>query len=94
MLRRTLGLTDRGWRTFKRGVLSCAIANLVLMAPMCILLLLVRDLMAHLEFGAPLPALAPYLAAVLLVLALVAVTQLLEYKSTYGPVYEESARKR
>ena len=61
---------------------------------MCILFLLVRDFMAHLETGAPLPALWPYLAAVVVVLALIAVTQLLEYRNTYGPVYEESARKR
>lgn len=94
MLRSALGLTDQGWRTFKRGVLFCAISNLVLMAPMCILFLLVRDFMAHLEAGAPLPALWPYLVAVVVVLALIAVTQLLEYRNTYGPVYEESARKR
>lgn len=94
MLRSALGLTDRGWRTFKRGVLFCAIANLVLMAPMCILFLLVRDFVAHLEAGAPLPALWPYLIAVIVVIALIAVTQLLEYRNTYGPVYEESARKR
>lgn len=94
MLRKALGLTDQGWCTFKRGVLFCAIANLVLMAPMCVLLLLVRDFMGHLVSGTPLPALVPYLVAVLVVLVLIAVTQLLEYKSTYGPVYEESARKR
>lgn len=57
MLRSALGLTDQGWRTFKRGVFFCAIANLVLMAPMCILFLLVRDFVAHLEAGAHLPAL-------------------------------------
>ena len=94
MLRSALGLTDQGWRTFKRGVFFCAIANLVLMAPMCILFLLVRDFVAHLEAGAHLPALWPYLIAVIVVLALIAVTQLLEYRNTYGPVYEESARKR
>ena len=88
MLRSALGLTDQGWRTFKRGVLFCAIANLVLMAPMCILFLLVRDFMAHLETGAPLPALWPYLAAVVVVLALTAVTQRLEYRNTTAPVYE------
>ncbi len=94
MLHSALGLTDQGWRTFKWGVLFCAISNLVLMAPMCILFLLVRDFMTHLEAGAPLPALWPYLVAVIVALALIAVTQLLEYRNTYGPVYEESARKR
>ena len=94
MLRKALGLTEQGWRTFGRGVACCTVANLVLMMPMCILFLLVRDFMMHLEEGAALPSLTPYLVATVVVLALIAATQLLEYKNTYGPVYDESARKR
>lgn len=94
MLRKALGLTEEGWRAFRRGVAFCAIANLALMAPMCVLYVLVGNFVAHLEAGAPLPELAPYLVAVAVMLALVAVTQLLEYRNTYGPVYDESARKR
>lgn len=94
MLRNALGLTEEGWRAFRRGVAFCAIANLALMAPMCVLYVLVGDFAAHLETGAPLPELIPYLVAVAAVLALVAATQLLEYRNTYGPVYDESARKR
>ena len=41
MLRESLGLTDAGMRNFKRGVFFCALANLVLMAPLCVLFLLV-----------------------------------------------------
>ncbi len=94
MLRKALGLTEEGWRAFRRGMAFCAIANLALMAPMCVLYVLVGDFAAHLEAGVPLPELAPYLVAVAAMLALVAVTQLLEYRNTYGPVYDESARKR
>ncbi len=94
MLRNTLGLTKQGMANFKRGVLFCTISNLVLMAPMCILFLLVYDFVNHYTAGAALPAMGPYLVGVVVAVALIALTQWLEYKNTYGPVYEESARKR
>ena len=58
MLRESLGLTDAGMRNFKRGVFFCALANLVLMAPLCVLFLLVAAFFDHLVAGAPLPDLA------------------------------------
>lgn len=94
MLRDSLGLTDVGAKNFRRGVFFCTLANLVLMAPIGILFLLVSDFMDHLVAGAPLPALAPYLAGCVGILALMAITQWAEYANTYHKVYEESARKR
>ena len=84
MLRESLGLTDAGMRNFKRGVFFCALANLVLMAPLCVLFLLVTAFFDHLVAGAPLPDLAPYAAGCVAVVAVVAVTQALEYRFTYG----------
>ena len=94
MLRDSLGLTDVGEKNFRRGVFFCTLANLVLMAPIGILFLLVSDFMDHLVAGAPLPALAPYLAGCVGILALMVLTQWAEYANTYHKVYEESARKR
>ena len=94
MLRDSLGLTDVGAKNFRRGVFFCTLANLVLMAPIGILFLLVSDFMDHLVAGAPLPALAPYLAGCVGILALMVLTQWAEYENTYHKVYEESARKR
>ena len=94
MLRESLGLTDVGAKNFRRGVFFCTLANLVLMAPIGILFLLVSDFMDHLVAGAPLPALAPYLAGCVGILALMVLTQWAEYANTYHKVYEESARKR
>ena len=94
MLRDCLGLTDVGAKNFRRGVFFCTLANLVLMAPIGILFLLVSDFMDHLVAGAPLPALAPYLAGCVGILALMVLTQWAEYANTYHKVYEESARKR
>ena len=94
MLRDSLGLTDVGAKNFRRGVFFCTLANLVLMAPIGILFLLVSDFMDHLVAGAPLPALAPYLAGCVGIRALMVLTQWAEYANTYHKVYEESARKR
>ena len=94
MLRDSLGLTDVGAKNFRRGVFFCTLANLVLMAPIGILFLLVSDFMDHLVAGAPLPALAPYLAGCVGILALMVLAQWAEYANTYHKVYEESARKR
>ena len=94
MLRDSLGLTDVGAKNFRRGEFFCTLANLVLMAPIGILFLLVSDFMDHLVAGAPLPALAPYLAGCVGILALMVLTQWAEYANTYHKVYEESARKR
>ena len=94
MLRDSLGLTDVGAKNFRRGVFFCTLANLVLMAPIGILFLLVSDFMDHLVAGAPLPALAPYLAGCVGILALMVLTQWAEYANTYHKVYEESAGKR
>ena len=94
MLRDSLGLTDVGAKNFRRGVFFCTLANLVLMAPIGILFLLVSDFMDHLVAGAPLPALAPYLAGCVGILALMVLTQWAEYANTYHKVYDESARKR
>ena len=94
MLRDSMGLTDVGAKNFRRGVFFCTLANLVLMAPIGILFLLVSDFMDHLVAGAPLPALAPYLAGCVGILALMVLTQWAEYANTYHKVYEESARKR
>lgn len=94
MLRNALGLTEKGMSNFKRGVFFCGVANLVLMAPMAVLFLLVYDFLNHYLKGAPLPDLGLYLIAIVVIVALIALTQWLEYRNTYGPVYEESARKR
>ena len=95
LLRRSLGLTREGARTFALGVASCALANLALMLPVGLLYVLVRALAAHLvDPSAPLPGLLPYALATLVVLVLIVATQRLEYAMTYERVYEESARKR
>lgn len=95
MLRESLALTEEGARSIKIGAFVSALANLVLMAPIVVFYLVTSDFFAHLEDASvPLPALWPYVIGIIMVLALVFVTQYAEYHYTYGPVYKESARKR
>ena len=95
MLREALSLTPEGAASLRKGALVCALANLVLMAPVGVFYLVTGEFLAHLEDpAAPLPALAPYLAMIVAVLAVVFATQYWEYHATYSVVYRESARQR
>lgn len=95
MLRRALALTEEGYRSLKKGVVACVVANLVLMAPVAVLFAVSAELLGHhIDQGSPLPSLAPYLAAIVVLLAAMFATQYLQYRMTYGVVYQESARKR
>lgn len=94
MLRRAFGLTEQGVKNFKLGVFCCALANLVLMAPIGILFMLVNEFMNHLATGSPLPELLPYTLGAVAILIVIVLTQWAEYANTYHKVYDESARKR
>lgn len=95
MLRRLFALTDEGMKAFSKGACVCAIANLVLMAPVAIFYLVTAQFLEHLRNpAAALPEMWPYILGIAVVLAMVFATQYWEYSATYGPVYQESARKR
>lgn len=94
-LREKFVLTEQGMKDFTRGVFFCALANLVLMAPVAVLYMITRDFMVHLENpDNPLPQLIPYLLGIAGVLLIIYLTQMAEYRATYSVVYDESARKR
>lgn len=95
MLRDALALTEQGAKSLRRGAAVCALANVVLMLPVGVFYLVTGEFLAHLEDPAtPLPLLAPYLAFIVAVLAVVFATQYWQYHATYSVVYQESARKR
>ena len=95
MLRDFFALTEEGMKNFRKGAFFSAVANIVLMAPVCVLYLVVSDFMGHLDNPAvALPSLWPYLLGIAATLVIVFITQMWEYKSTYCVVYDESARKR
>lgn len=95
MLRDALALTEQGAKSLRRGAAVCALSNVVLMLPVGVFYLVTGEFLAHLEDPAtPLPLLAPYLALIVAVLAVVFATQYWQYHATYSVVYQESARKR
>lgn len=95
MLRDALALTEQGAKSLRRGAAVCALANVVLMLPVGVFCLVTGEFLSHLEDPAtPLPLLAPYLALIVAVLAVVFATQYWQYHATYSVVYQESARKR
>lgn len=95
MLRDALALTEQGAKSLRRGAAVCALANVALMLPVGVFYLVTGEFLAHLEDPAtPLPLLAPYLALIVAVLAVVFATQYWQYHATYSVVYQESARKR
>ena len=95
MLRDALALTEQGAKSLRRGAAVCALANVVLMLPVGVFYLMTGEFLTHLEDPAtPLPLLAPYLALIVAVLAVVFATQYWQYHATYSVVYQESARKR
>ncbi len=94
MLREKFALTERGAFEFKRGAFFCA-RQPVMMAPIGVLCMATNDYLDHLlDPSKPLPALGGYLAAIVVILLLMLLTQWLEYHFTYNVVYGESARKR
>ncbi|NPD32904.1 ABC transporter ATP-binding protein [Eggerthellaceae bacterium zg-997] len=94
MLRKALVLSEQGYRTFWHGVAACVVSNLVLMGTMVIVFAALDGFLGHLQTGAPLPPLGPNLAAIAAALALMTVTQVWQYRTTYGAVYAESERSR
>lgn len=95
MLRDRFVLTEQGYKDFKRGVFSCTLANLMLMLPIVVLYMVAKDFIGHLaDPAAPLPELLPYAIGIVVVLAVMFVTQYWEYNATYCVVYDESARRR
>ena len=86
---KTYALTDKGVENTKKGALWTVIVNLTVMAGAGILYLLMKDYMAVLTDGAPLPKALSYLLLALGFLLLSFVTHLEQYKATYGLVYSE-----
>lgn len=95
MLQQKLGLSEEGASDFRKGVFFCALANLVLMAPVGVFYIVTGEFVAHLEDPAsPLPSLGMYVVAIVAALAAMYLSQWAEYRATYGTVFQESSRKR
>lgn len=85
MLREKFALTERGAFEFKRGALFCALANIVMMAPIGALCMVTNDYLSHLiNPSNPVPELGGYLVAIVIIVLLMLLAQWLEYNFTYN----------
>lgn len=82
-------LTEAGEANVKKGVFWTAVTNLLVMAGISLLYLLMRDFMATLSDGAPLPAALPYSAGAVAFAVLSYLTHYQQYHYTYSVVYDE-----
>ena len=90
-LQHRYALSEKGTKDMIRAFGAVALANLVLMLPVGLLYLLSSYL---LEGNVPREKLPFFVAAILLVLALIAVTTILQYRSTFLSTYVESGVRR
>ncbi len=87
--RKKYALSEAGEANVKKGTFWTVVTNLVVMAGVGILYVLMKAYMATLVEGAALPAALPFVAAVLVFLAVSFFTHYNQYHYTYSVVYDE-----
>ena len=94
-LQKTFALTQRGARDLVKATLWSALANLSLMLPVGLLILVLEQLTKALETGGGFTrGIWPYTGLALALVALIFVIHFIQYKSLYIATYIESANRR
>ncbi len=95
MFRRIFALSEKGANDIKKGILASALANISLMVPVGLLIMLIAEMLKPVfgEESNPLNIWF-YTGLAALVLAVIFVTHLIQYRFTYVSAYEESANRR
>ena len=94
MLQRKFALTEQGARDLVRATWLSALANLSLMFPVGLLVLVLDRLISALDGGDPAAGIWQYTGLALLLVALIFVVHLVQYKALYIATYTESANRR
>lgn len=94
-LKELFALTDKGARDLKKAIAASAIANISLMLPIWLMILVVIELTNPI-FGNPVNEMNVWLytGAALLLLGLIYVAHHIQYNECYVSAYEESANRR
>ncbi|MCR5154763.1 MAG: ABC transporter ATP-binding protein/permease [Lachnospiraceae bacterium] len=90
-LQHKYALTKDGAIGLIKACAACTVSYIVLMAPACILYLLIGDL---LKGELPKDHILVYAIGSLVILACIAITQRIQYKSTFFATYVESGKRR
>ena len=94
-LQKKFALTEQGGKDLTKAIFSCALTNIGLMLPMSILFLFLRRMVGPLVGEeAPSLKLSGYLAASIVLLALIFFFEYLQYNATFMASYKESANMR
>ncbi|MCR4567878.1 MAG: ABC transporter ATP-binding protein/permease [Pseudobutyrivibrio sp.] len=86
---RKYALTDQGIKNTKEATFWTVIVNFVVMGSMGILFMMMSAYMDTLTKESPLPGVTKYIIMVLVFVVLSFLTHLMQYRSTYGLVYQE-----
>ena len=87
-------LTDEGLKNVKLGAAWTAAANITVFAGVGVIYLIAEAFIEHVTEGVPLPALAPYAAALVAFIVVLFVAEYAAYYYQYGVIYKESGRQR
>lgn len=87
-------LTDEGLKNVKLGAVWTAAANITVFAGVGVIYLIAEAFIEHVTEGVPLPALAPYAAALVTFIVVLFVAEYAAYYYQYGVIYKESGRQR
>ncbi len=90
-LQHKYALSDKGAKDMEKAFLACTIGNLAQMFPVGVLFVLISDL---LDGKMPFARTGFYIGAVVLCLALTAITQYIQYGATFYSTYVESGVRR
>jgi ATP-binding cassette subfamily B protein len=91
-----LGLSEDGYRDFKRGIFSCVLSNVVLLIPFCIVIFTIATLLDPLLSGKPLDVMRLWLlfGAAVVTAVLYFFIYRNEYRKTYTVAYSETEKMR
>lgn len=90
-LMKKYALSRQGAKDLIKSTLACTLSDLVLMLPVCLLYLLVKDLM---EGGVPSAHYAVFGIGIAVILVLIYVTTRIQYNATFFTTYKESGTRR
>ncbi|MDR2586952.1 MAG: ABC transporter ATP-binding protein/permease, partial [Coriobacteriales bacterium] len=95
-IQKLLGLSEDGYRDFKRGIFACVLSNLVLLIPFCIIIFTIATLLDPLLTGEPLNTTRLWLLFGAAVVAAVLYFFIYrnEYRKTYTVAYSETEKMR
>lgn len=91
----TFALSERGAKDLIKATVSCTISDIILMFPVGIFYLLIKDFLSPLIMNTPVEInLYSYLGMLVIILGLIFTSQYVQYNRTFLASYVESANKR